>query len=98
MTLVVAVKPECDGCRDFLRGEPSELGGVAVVVVSATASEEWRGAPTDVLIAPELMKVLDIRSAPFYVLLDPKKMMVVGEGVVFGPSQVATEIASLLQT
>ncbi len=96
MTLVVAVKPECDGCRDFIRGDLSELNDVEVVVVSATASEEWHGAVTDVLVAPSLMKELDIRSAPFYVLLDPTKGKVVLEGVVFGSAQVAAEIASAL--
>jgi len=96
-TLVVAVKPECDGCRDFLRGDLSELAGVDVVVVTATASKEWRGAANEVLVAPELMRELDIRCAPFYVLVDPKSEKVVREGVVFGPSQVAAEIASALR-
>ena len=53
-------------------------------------------ASNDVLIAPALMKELDIRSAPFYVLIDPSSSRVVTEGVVFGPSQVAAEIAGAL--
>jgi hypothetical protein len=97
MTLVVAVKPDCDGCRDFLRGDLRELSDVDVVIVSAVSSEEWVDASNDVLVAPELMKELDIRSAPFYVLIDPSSLLVVTEGVVFGPSQVASEIAGAMR-
>lgn len=93
MTLVVAVKPDCDGCRDFLRGDLQEFPDVDVVIVSAFSSDGWMDAANEVLIAPELMKELDIRSAPFYVLIDPLSLRVVTEGVVFGPSQVAAEIA-----
>jgi hypothetical protein len=93
MTLVVAVKPDCDGCRDFLRGDLREFPDVDVVIVSAFSSDGWMDAANEVLIAPELMKELDIRSAPFYVLIDPLSLRVVTEGVVFGPSQVAAEIA-----
>ena len=95
-TLVVAVKPDCDGCRDFLFSDLHELSDVDVVVVSAVSSDEWADTPNDVLIAPELMNELDIRSAPFYVLIDPNSLRVVTEGVVFGPSQVAAEIADSL--
>lgn len=98
MTLVVAVKPQCDGCRDFVNGDLSELGGVEVVIVSATSSEEWIDADHEVLLAPEFMSALDIRSAPFYVLIEPVGRRVVTEGVVFGPSQVAAEIASALES
>ncbi len=66
------------------------------MLVSAVSSEEWTGAAREVLIAPELMKELDIRSAPFYLLIDHSTLQVVTEGVVFGPSQVAEEIADAL--
>ena len=97
MTLVVAVKPHCDGCREFLITDLRELSNVDVVIVSAAFSEEWMGVTNEVLVAPELMKELDIRSAPFYVLIDPSSSRVVTEGVVFGPSQVAAEIEGLLR-
>jgi hypothetical protein len=97
-TLVVAVKPDCDGCRDFLRGDLRELADVDVVIISAVSSDEWADAMNEVLVAPELMKELDIRSAPFYVLIDPTSLRVVTEGVVFGPSQVAAEIAGAFPT
>ena len=95
-TLVVAIKPDCDGCRDFLHADLHEFSNVDVVFMSATTSDEWRDAPFDVLVAPEMMKELDIRSAPFYVVIDPLSLRVVTEGVVFGPSQVAAEIAGAL--
>jgi hypothetical protein len=97
MTLVVTVKPDCDGCREFVHGDLDVLSGVEVVIVSATWSDEWVDATNEVLISPAFMKALDIRSAPFYVLIDPSIRRVVIEGVVFGPSQVAAEIASALQ-
>lgn len=93
---MVAVKPDCDGCRSFIFGDLGVLGDVDVVVVSVAASEEWIDAPTAVLVAPEIMHDLDIRSAPFYVLIDPARRVVISEGVVFGPSQVAEEIAPYL--
>jgi hypothetical protein len=95
---VVAVKPDCDGCLDFLHGDLSELSHVDVVVISAVSSEEWVDAPNDVLIAPELMKELDITSAPFYVLIDPSISRLVTEGVVFSPAQVVAEIAGALSS
>ncbi len=95
-TLVVAVKPDCDGCHEFVHGDLGDLSGLDVVIVSASSSSEWAKATHEVLISPALMRELDIRSAPFYVLIDPTTHRVVTEGVVFGPSQVAAEIASAL--
>jgi hypothetical protein len=95
-TLVVAVKPQCDGCRDFLFGDGHEFVDLDVVLVSATADEEWRDAPREVMIAPALMDELNIRSAPFYVLIDPTSQRLLVEGVLFAPAQVASEIASYL--
>jgi hypothetical protein len=96
MTLVVAVKPDCDGCREFIDGELTELDDVDVVIVSATADDEWRNARQDVIVSPETLTELDIRSAPFYVLIDAACLRVATEGVVFAPAQVAAEIASFL--
>jgi hypothetical protein len=96
-TLVVAVKPDCDGCREFLHADLGVFASLDVVFMSAISSDEWRDAPHDVLVAPELMKELDIRSAPFYVVIDPSSAQVVTEGVVFGSSQVAAEIAGVLR-
>ena len=97
VTLVVAIKSHCDGCRDFINGDLSELR-VPVVVISADEDEtsEWSDAQQPVLISPESFQLLDLRSAPFYVLVDPVAHRVVSEGVLFGPSQVAAEIAPYL--
>jgi hypothetical protein len=98
LTLIAAVKPHCDGCRDFIFGDLHELAALDVIVVSASASDdgEWEGALQPVLVAPEALAALDVRSAPHYVLVDPSAKRVVTEGVLFSPVQVASEIAPFL--
>lgn len=96
MTLIVAVKPRCDGCRDFVSGDLDELSEVEVVVVSAVEDVEWQRVPRRVVVSPATMSELDIRSAPFYVLIDSARRLVVTEGTVFAPGQVATEISPFL--
>jgi hypothetical protein len=98
VTLLVAVKEQCDGCRDFVHSALDEFADIAVVIVSATAEgrEEWSGAVHDVIVAPDILRELDIRWPPFYVLIDPAVERVVTEGVVFGPSQVASEVATFV--
>ncbi len=98
LTLLVAVKNMCDGCRDFVQSDLHELATLQVVIVSATGDEtgEWEGAPRQVIVAPDVLRELDIRWPPFYVLIDPSRAAVVTEGVVFGPSQVAEEISTFL--
>lgn len=97
-TLIVAIKQSCDGCRDFVRSPLSELDGVAVVIISATgeADGEWSDAVQPILVAPGAIDELDICWPPFYVLVDPRARRVITEGVVFGPAQVASEIAPYL--
>lgn len=96
LTLVVAVKPQCDGCRDFIDSDLDELDDVDVVIVSAAFDDEWHGARQRVVISPETLRELDIRSAPFYVLIDATRERVVSEGIVFAPAQVADEISPFL--
>ena len=94
-TVVVAVKPGCDGCRDFVSGDYC-LGEFVDVVVAAECDDDtWRDG-RGVVVAPQLWRDLEIRSAPFYVVIDPVRRLVVAEGSVFSPIQVATEIASRL--
>lgn len=99
LTLLVAVKPSCDGCRDFVQSALHELDRVSVVVVSAVFDDhgEWVGAVRPVIVAPDVLEVLDVKWPPFYVLIDPGPARVVTEGVVFGPAQVAREIAPFLE-
>jgi hypothetical protein len=97
VTLVVAIKSHCDGCREFINADLDELH-VAVLIISAEDDEssQWRDARQPVLVSPDAFALLDVRSAPFYVLIDPIAGRVVTEGVLFGPSQVANEIAAYL--
>jgi hypothetical protein len=97
VTLVVAIKPHCDGCREFLHTDPDELD-VPVVVVSAEEDEatEWRDARHPVFVSPETLRLLDVRWPPFYVLIDPHAGRVLTEGVLFGAEQMASEIATYL--
>jgi hypothetical protein len=96
-TVIVAIKPDCDGCRDFIHGDLHELEHVDVIVVSAhTGGDDWIAARQRVVVAPEFMKELDVLSPPSYLLIDPKVSRVLCEGVLFAPAQVASEIASYL--
>ena len=98
ITLIVAVKPHCDGCVDFVHSPLDELRDVNVLVVSEFDDHEgeWSNADQRVLVAPESLRELDVRWPPFYVLIDPSTSRVITEGVVFAPAQVAAEIASYL--
>jgi hypothetical protein len=95
-TLVVAVKPNCDGCRPFYVSPLPELGDLPIVVVAAQslAETEFDTAIREVVAADELLAALEIRWPPFYVLVAPFPPRVALEGVVFSPAQVAAEIAS----
>ena len=97
VTLVVAIKSDCDGCREFINADLNELR-LPVVVISASDDEstEWKGARHPVFVSPEAFRLLDVRWPPFYVLIDPFDRRVLTEGVVFGPAQVASEIAPYL--
>jgi hypothetical protein len=98
LTLIVAIKQTCDGCRDFLRSPLDELHSVNVLFVSPTAdlNAEWVDARHEIVVAPEVLVALGIRWPPFYVLVDATRQRIVTEGVVFAPSQVASEIGPYL--
>lgn len=97
VTLVVAIKSHCDGCREFL-GSDLEPLQVPVVVISADddVSDEWSDAINPVFVSPHTFDLLDVRWPPLYVLIDPQSHRVLTEGVVFGLAQVASEIAPYL--
>ncbi len=96
--LIVAAKPDCDGCRALLESEPSAFGPVPVLVVGAEATDEpwWHESALPVIISPSLMAAMDIRWPPFWVLVDGESGRVLNEGVPFGPEHIAKEIADLL--
>ena len=90
-TLIVAVKENCDGCRQFVQ-EP--LNGLDEWELLLVSRDRVAGALREVYLAPELLAELEISSAPFFVALDGIPLHVVHEGVVFAPEQVATELSS----
>ncbi|MHB1209194.1 MAG: hypothetical protein ACYC1I_05745 [Acidimicrobiales bacterium] len=98
VTLVVAVKTRCDGCRDFVNATLEEFAPIELVIVSASGDEdgEWAQSRHPILIAPTLMEQLDVRWPPSYVVIDAATSEVVSEGVVFAPEQVAQEIIAFL--
>jgi len=101
LSLVIAVKTSCDGCRALLESGLEELSQLSVpfVFVSASRDEtgEWTHARYPIDVAPTLLEELDVRWPPFYVLIDAEERKVVTEGVVFGPAQVAEEIRPYLR-
>ncbi len=92
-TLVAVVKPGCDGCRAFTHGDLGALDGLPVVLVSATDGPEWDDAAREVRVAPEWVAASGVRGAPHYVLVDATGL-VLTEGVLFSPDQVAAEVAA----
>ena len=96
-TLIIAVKSNCDGCRALVESSLNELAIVEVIVVSADdiGYDEWI-IQQPIFIAPDVLTAFDIRWPPFYVVVDPLSASVVVEGVVFGPEQIAAEIAPFL--
>ena len=92
-TLVAVVKPSCDGCRGFTHGDLGPLSGLAVLVVSASGTDEWADAAREVLVAPEWVEASGVRGAPHYLLVD-RGGLVLAEGALFSPAQVAGEIVA----
>lgn len=93
---MLAVKPDCDGCREFLIESPPEFEGLDLVLVSATPFTSTVAPAQPIVIAPEWMVRAGIVAAPSYTVIDPSLGLVVTEGVAFTPSQVAAEIAPYL--
>jgi hypothetical protein len=96
LTLIVGVKPDCDGCRPFIEEPLSEFDGIDLFVVSAVDTK-WANARRVVYYAPEFLAALELHWPPSYVLIDARSLRVVTEGVVFSPAQVAHEISSYLR-
>ncbi|MEI8127695.1 MAG: hypothetical protein WCG86_07785 [Actinomycetota bacterium] len=88
--LLIVVKENCDGCREFLRDPPVELAQYDVKVVA----HEGDFGESPVYLAPELLAELDIRWPPFYVLVENSPARVVDEGIVFSAAHVAQELTS----
>lgn len=93
-TLVLAVKEDCDGCRDVVERGVA-VPGVTVVLVAERAGA-LVGAVGLALVAPGAMDALGLRWPPTYVLVDPEGPRVVAEGSVFSSEQVAAEVLAAL--
>ena len=92
-TIVIAVKPNCDGCREFLGGSLSEFDGLDVVLVSATAMDDNATPRTNpVVLATDWIKEFLMMAAPSYMVIDPAHGRVLIEGVAFSSPQIAAEI------
>ena len=98
VTLVVAVKEDCLGCRSVFESSADAFGGVTTLLVAARTSEEpwWGETHHRLVISERLLADLDIRFPPSYVVIDAARATVVCEGAVFGPEQVKEEIAAYL--
>ncbi|MHB2027760.1 MAG: hypothetical protein ACYCPT_02955, partial [Acidimicrobiales bacterium] len=70
---------------------------VVAICQSARDGGEWRSSAALVVVAPELWRELEIRSAPFYVVIDPVSVRVIQEGVIFGFEQVVEEVQPFLR-
>ena len=93
-TVVLAVKANCDGCRDFLAARLAFEGFDVVLVSAAPMSTTESAAP--IIVAGEWMARAGLVAAPSYTVIDPLASLVVTEGVAFAPAQVAQEIAAHL--
>ncbi len=96
-TLVVAIKEDCLGCRSVLDA-PVDAFGVTTLLVAARPSAEpgWVTTRHRLVVSAQLLDELDVRFPPSYVLIDPERGRVIGEGVVFAPEQVREELARFL--
>jgi len=92
-SLIVAVKPNCDGCQTFLNHRDSTFEGWQLLVISREPIVTTPGQQR-VFQSEELFNALEISAAPFYVALDGSPLEIVTEGVVFAPEQVASELSS----
>lgn len=92
--MVVAVKADCDGCRSFYNGSLAALAPWPTLLIARYESEveAFSDSRHRVFLAKELWNALDIRSAPFYVLVAPGPGRIVLEGLAFSPEQVAAEL------
>ncbi len=90
-TLVVAVKDDCMGCANFYRERHPGFAPYEVIVV-ATNDAPISGSAYPIFRSPELLAALDIRSAPFFVLITGEPPEVTREGLVYDVSQVLEEL------
>jgi len=90
-TLIVAVKDNCVGCSNFYAARHPGFASFDVFVIN-TDDVPITNSAYPIYRAPELLTALEIRSAPFYVLVDGTPPVVEREGLVFDVEQVLAEL------
>lgn len=98
LTLVIAVKADCDGCRLLLAAPAQAFGDIHLLFVAAESSDEpsWRLSTPPVVVSPELLRDLDVRWPPFWVLVDGDSGVVRAEGVPFGVEHVVEALTPFI--
>jgi hypothetical protein len=94
-SVIVAVKTNCDGCHSFYEGSHHVLSAWPVLLIAQHRHDlnHFAGSAHRVFASSELWSALDIRSAPFYLLVAPDPGRIVAEGLAFSPEQVQREIS-----
>ena len=97
-TIIIAVKPDCYGCRDALNSGRRRIATLPVLFVGAgdVVDPEWVDGGASVFVSPDALRDLAITWPPFYVVVDPAFGEVVTEGVVFAIPQVEAEVTAFL--
>jgi hypothetical protein len=104
LTLVVVLSTTCDGCRDLAELVRCESPAVAVLGVLRAPPgglpdaevEAFTGTAGRWVLGDDPFDALDVRSAPYFCLVD-KDGDVVVEGVAFGRSHLEAHVARALQ-
>jgi hypothetical protein len=99
-TLVVFLATTCDGCHDLAELVRSGVAGIEVLGVLRRPSSGLPDAEVDAFIGSsgawlcgdDPFEALDIRSGPYFCLLDATGTVVV-EGVAFGRAHVEEHVA-----
>jgi len=94
--LVIAVKESCDGCATLLEAPDRTYDALAdeVLFVASSHSNElaWLDSSHRRLVAPELLKALEVQWPPLWMLIDGTTGTVIAEGVPFGVAHLINEV------
>jgi hypothetical protein len=104
LTLVVFLSTTCDGCRDLAEMVRAGIEGIDVLGVLRRPASGLPDADVDVFVGGEgawlcgddPFEALDVRSGPYFCLLDATGAVAV-EGVAFGRAHVEEHVAHALE-
>lgn len=91
MTLVVAVKADCDACAEVLEAGVDDFGGFEGLVVAREVRALSGEGTVDRLASNALFDAVDLRFPPCYALIDAGRAMVVAEGALYSLAHAVTE-------